>query len=133
MIFTSFSKQSPTFVVRKYKPVDNDGIIFSAQVAVPSIDFSKVKPNLHRNLPQPSICPVYGCSEDPKFYTERIQALGHKPEFNAPNGTPFGSIPGFETNMGIVPVPQVPIGGYIYAGGCGSNTTWQLYAEKVYV
>ena len=25
MIFTSFSKNSPTFVVRKYKPVDRSG------------------------------------------------------------------------------------------------------------
>ena len=117
----------------KYKPVEDDGIIYSAEVAIPKVDFSKVKPHLHQKLPKPSTCPVYGCSQDPKFYTERIQALGHKPKFNAPNGTPFGSIPGFKTNMGIVPVPQVPIGGYIFAGGCGSNTTWQLYADAVYI
>ena len=46
---------------------------------------------------------------------------------------PFGSLPGFETNLGIVSVPQAPIGGYIYKDGTGDDTTWQLYAEAVYL
>ena len=107
----------------KYKPVDDDGIIFSAKVAIPKVDFSKVKPHLHQKLPKPSTCPVYGCSEDPDFY--------NKSSFLS--SSPFGYLPGFETNRGIVPVPQDPIGGYIYASGTGNTTNWQLYADAVYI
>ena len=125
----------------KYKPVEDDGIIYSAEVPIPRVDFSKVKPHLHRNLPKPTDYPVHSCSQDPKFYTECFSSDSHnmyyacgstpcKPKFDTT--FPFGSLPGFETNLGIVAVPQAPIGGYIYAGGCGTNTTWQLYAEAVY-
>ena len=125
----------------KYKPVEDDGIIYSAEVPIPRVDFSKVKPHLHRNLPKPTDHPVHSCSQDPKFYAECFRSDSHniyyacgstpcKPKFDTT--FPFGSLPGFETNLGIVAVPQAPIGGYIYAGGCGTNTTWQLYAEAVY-
>ena len=53
--------------------------------------------------------------------------------FDMVNVCPFGALPGFETNLGVVPIPQAPIGGYIYKGGTGDNTTWQLYAEAVYL
>ena len=33
----------------KSKSVCVDGVIFSAEVAIPMVDFSKVKPKLHRN------------------------------------------------------------------------------------
>ena len=33
----------------KSKSVCVDGVIFSAEVTIPMVDFSKVKPNLHRN------------------------------------------------------------------------------------
>ena len=37
----------------KYKPVEEGGVVHSAQVAIPRVDFSKVKPHLHRKLPKP--------------------------------------------------------------------------------
>ena len=134
----------------KSKPGGDDGAIYSAQVAIPKVDFTKVKPHLHRNLPKPSLCPVYGCSEDSKVYTDchRSFKLGYHPRstadvrycsggckttFDNPDHPPFGSLPGFQTNLGIVPVPQDPIGGYVYKGGTGDATTWQLHADAIYV
>ena len=129
--------------MEKYSPQKDGAIIHSAEVAVPKVDFSKVKPHLHRNLPKPNLYPVYSCSPDPQFYTvchlvkhvdnHQGCAGGCKALFGMVNVHPFGSLPGFETNLGIVPIPQAPIGGYIYKGGTGDNTTWQLYAEAVYL
>jgi len=130
--------------MEKYSPQQDGAFIFSAEVAVPKVDFSKVKPHLHRNLPKPNLYPVHSCSPDPKFYTECYLvrhvdnhqgcAGGCKPLFDANvSPTPFGCLPGFETNLGVVSIPQAPIGGYIYKGGTGDNTTWQLYAEAVYM
>ena len=127
----------------KYSPQQDGAVIYSAEVAVPKVDFSKIKPHLHRNLPRPNLHPVYSCSPDPKFYTDchLVRHLdnhqgcsgGCKPLFGMANVSPFGSLPGFETNLGIVSIPQAPIGGYIYKRGTGDETTWQLYAEAVYL
>ena len=54
----------------KYKPIDEGGIIHSAQVAIPRIDFGQVKPHLHRKLPKPTLIPVQACSIDPAVYTK---------------------------------------------------------------
>ena len=127
----------------KYSPQKEGNFIHSAEVAIPRVDFSKVKPHLHRNLPKPYLYPVYSCSPDPEFYTNchlvklsdnhQGCAGGCKPLFDIAKASPFGSLPGFETNLGIVPIPQAPIGGYIYKGGTADETTWQLYAEAVYI
>ena len=53
----------------KYKPVEEGGVIHSAQVAIPMVDFNKVKPHLHRKLPKPVAVPVQACSIDPTLYT----------------------------------------------------------------
>jgi len=129
--------------MEKYSPQQVGSDIHSAEVAVPRVDFAKVKPHLHKNLPKPNLYPVHSCSPDPKFYTDchmvRHDAHhqgcsgGCKPLFDMANVCPFGSLAGFETNLGVVPIPQAPIGGYIYKGGTGDNTTWQLYAEAVYL
>ena len=47
--------------------------------------------------------------------------------------TPFGLKAAFDTNLGLVAVPEEPIGGYIYKSGTGDSTTWQLFAEPVYI
>ena len=33
----------------------------------------------------------------------------------------------------VTGMPGEPIGGYVYAGGTGEGTVWQLHAETVYV
>ena len=155
----------------KYKPVAEDGVIYSAEVAIPRVDFTQVKPHLHRKLPKPALFPVQSCYNDPDFYTkctgpksshicnkehdgqlhedldEKLAPIGptqhpgsclweknqHQSTslFSRPN--PFGHLPGFETSLGVVAVPDEPIGGYIYAGGAGDSTVWQLHAQAIYL
>ena len=47
--------------------------------------------------------------------------------------SPFGLKAAFETNLGLVAVPEEPIGGYIYKSGGGDSTIWQLFAEAIYI
>ena len=134
----------------KYVPDEHDGYIHSAKVAVPAINFAKVKPHLHKNLPKPAQIPVQSCSPLPDFYRRcticadaHSKAVPLEGEWAESHGlkrcappfeqlSPFGSLPGFETNLGVVAVPADPIGGYVYAGGWEADTRWQLHAEAVY-
>ena len=121
----------------KYKPIEEGGVVHSAQVAIPRIDFSKVKPHLHKKLPQPSKIRVQGCSPDPDTYQHHLEC----PRCSWRKGessfevceSPFGYLPGFITSSGVVAVPEDPIGGYVYAGGYGSASQWQLHAEDIYI
>ena len=111
-----------------------DGFIHSAKVMIPKIDFSKVKPHLHQKLPKPGLFSVQGCSPDSDFYhkaTEYNLYDRKQPKFQCP--APFGMKAAFETNLGLVAVPEEPIGGYIYKSGGGASTIWQLFAEPIYI
>ena len=117
-----------------YRPKTVNGITFSANVHTPSVDFARIRPHLYRNLPKPDPFPVHGCSQNPEFYslcTETTASGTSKiPKFETEN--PFGSTPGFLTNLGIIAVPTVPIGGFIYNGGTGASTSYCLFAEADY-
>ena len=127
--------------MEKYSPQQEGDIIFSAKVAIPRIDFSKVKPHLHKKLPQPVSIAVQGCYPDPASsrsqemcavcFCELGDSSGSTK--NCKCGRPFGSLPGFHTSQGVVAVPKDPIGGYVYAGGTGDKTTWRLHADEVYL
>ena len=119
----------------KYQPrMDEEGIIHSSSVLVPRIDFQKVKPHLQRNLPKPEAFPVHGCSPDSNFYEDaHILHEGRYEKAKFDLASPFGTKAGFETNLGIVSIPDTPLHGYIYAGGYGNSTRWQLFAEAVYI
>ena len=120
-------------------------VIHSAQVAIPSIDFSKVKPHLHKKLPQPVSIAVHGCYPDPASSQSQEKCAiclwrlgdrnGNSGDYSkyCKCGCPFGTLPGFDTSVGVVPVPKDPIGGYVYAGGTGDKTTWRLHAEEIYI
>ena len=117
-----------------YKPKTVNGITYSANVYTPSIDFARIRPNLYRNLPKPENFAIYGCSQKPDFYLLCTESTpfgqGKVPKFETE--FPFGSAPGFLSNLGITGVPTVPIGGYIYDGGAGHNTSYVLFAEPSY-
>ena len=66
----------------KYKPIEEGGIIHSAQVAIPRIDFCQVKPHLHRKLPKPDLIPVQACSLDPAVYTKCTASLQCTQDYN---------------------------------------------------
>ena len=137
----------------KYSPQKkgDPDIVYSAEVAIPRIDFSKVKPHLHKKLPQPVSIAVQGCYPDPTSSQcqEKCASClwrlgdsrGAKSLYlddagatkNCECGYPFGTLPGFNTSIGVVAVPKEPIGGYVYAGGTGDETTWRLHAEEIYI
>lgn len=97
---------------------DEGGIIHSAKVWTPTLDFSQIKPSLLRTLPKPGNFPLYGCSPDSNFYHKCIDTMtGRRPKFECP--MPFGSKAAFETNLGIISMPADPIGGFVYKSGSG--------------
>merc|ERR1712179_94589 len=101
-------------------------------VVVPD-PFPKVRWNEVRfkpALPNPEQCPVHSCSPDPVFYVDR-DSPSFRCNFNfdyvaSQNGRPFGSLPGYETSLGVVAIPTTPVGGYVY---CPDAKKWVLYAE----
>ena len=118
----------------KYRPKTVKGITFSANVHTPAVDFARICPHLYRNLPKPDPFPVHGCSQNPEFYSDCTETTaygrGKIAKFETEN--PFGSTPGFLTNLGIIAVPTIPIGGFIYNGGTGASTSYCLFAEPEY-
>ena len=78
-----------------------------SDVRTPSINWSKVNTRMVTNLPRPQDYPVLSCSQDPKFY-ESSDWFANK--------FPFGSKPGFLTNLGVIGVPGVNdvIHGHVY-------------------
>ena len=81
-------------------------------------------------LPNPEACPVHSCSPDPVFYVDR-NSPSFQCNFNfdylaSQNGRPFGALPGFKTNLGVVAIPSTPVGGYVY---CPEVKKWVIFAE----
>ena len=74
-------------------------------------------------LSPPETCPLYSCSQDPSFYEDHILPGCSLSQFVQKN--PFGSRPGFVTNLGVVAVPEAPIGGYVY---CPDARRWLIHA-----
>ena len=76
----------------------------------PTVDWSSVNKRFLSNLPTPTPQPIYSCSQDPKFYEQKVfhEAGGTTQTMAASFMTrnPFGSLPGFVTNQGVIAVPQ---------------------------
>ena len=84
-------------------------------------------------LPNPELCPVFSCSQDPGFYQEKHEYRNGsviptvtEPEFLRKDCPPFGTLPGYKTSRGVVAIPTTPVGGYVY---CPDAKKWVLYAE----
>ena len=81
-------------------------------------------------LPNPEACPVHSCSPDPVFYVDRnspsFQCNSNFDYLASQNGRPFGALPGFKTNLGVVAIPSIPVGGYVY---CPEVKKWVIFAE----
>ena len=74
-------------------------------------------------LPNPELCAIHSCSEDPKFYQDQEDFPSTFKRW-APHS--FGTLPGFKTSLGIVAVPAKPVSGYVY---CPDDRKWVIYAE----
>ena len=94
------------------------------------IDLTKVNKFFMRNIPNPESFPIQGCSQDPAFY-DREGARRDRDGFyvtSSPNHykdypRPHGSLFGYKTDMGIVPVPEEAVNGYVW-----QNNDWILHA-----
>lgn len=97
---------------------DNDDKCYAAPVIrYPTIDFAKCNIRSIANVPKPGHFPVLGCSPDPNFYSAG--------KFNY--SYPFGGKYGYKTNLGIVPVPDEPVHGYVW-DGTDYDSDWVLCA-----
>ena len=124
-------------------------IVFSAPVSPPSVDFKALGFG-PRFLPRPELFPVHSCFEDPAAYlcedghncrasgrhynssTRFLNGQGpsppwHKgPAYSEPS--PFGTLPGLETDFGITDVPE-KLFGWKYKSGSGRDTKWVMTSE----
>ena len=93
-----------------------------------TIDFTRVNKFFMRNIPTPTSFPIHGCSQDPEFYVRQCRnQYGEYPDLK-PNHykdcpRPHGYLYGYETDIGIVPVPEEAVNGYVWKNG-----SWILHA-----
>ena len=93
--------------------------IYSPILRKPNVNWAKLNPFQHKNLPKPSLFPVLGCSDDPEFYKKTVpfQCGGgyHRKKLkwgSEEDIHPFGCNFSFVTNMGLVAIPTMPLHGY---------------------
>ena len=94
------------------------------------IELTNVNVRFLQNIPKPELYPIIGVSQDPKFYEKD----GQNENFNYYNrrwyresGTmrhPHGTMYGYSTDVGIVPVPDDPVHGHVWKDG-----QWTLQAQ----
>ena len=92
------------------------------EIVFKSIDFSKVNVRNMSNIPKPVNYPILGVSNDPDFYTKIVKTdyfdyYGNQRTFESSfkMKAPFGSLYGYQTNEGIVPVPTNPVNGHVWS------------------
>ena len=92
----------------------------------PKVDWSKVNSKLQASIPLPGYFPVQACSEDPSFYApQRVHGNILPSQFEHFQKQPFGLLPGFQTNLGVIAPPAQHIShGYVWVPDKG----WVLKA-----
>ena len=101
----------------------------NSNVGFPTVDWNKVNKRFLSNIPTPVTQPLHGCAKEPEFYEDVFERndygyhhnLGSK--FSKPN--PFGSVLGYLTDAGPIPVPDQVFHGYCYEESAG----WILHAS----
>ena len=83
------------------------------EVEYPQVDFNHLNSHFIKNIPKPQSYPIHGCSQETEFYDQ--SNFRKRPTFYNP--FPFGSKEGYDTNVGVVKVPDQPIFGYIWSDG----------------
>ena len=79
---------------------------------------------------------VFSCALDPDFYLDKVEYRNGSfipthtdsdfQRLTRLNGRPFGSLPGYVTNRGVVAVPTTPVAGYVF---CPGTNKWVIFAE----
>ena len=99
------------------------------ECSLPRVAWEKVNRGALKKFPTPRLFAVHSVSPDASFYKKNCKCTKNGPcscriEFEAKK--PFGSLPGFKTNVGIVPVPSTPLFGHIWDQ---ESNDWLLHAE----
>ena len=81
-------------------------------IRYPTIDITKCNIRSLANVPKPQKYPILGCSDDPNFYV--LSHSCYQPTGGYYKCSPYGEVYGYQTNLGIVPVPDVPVYGYVW-------------------
>ena len=103
--------------------------IYSPRLPKLHVNWTRLNTNMFRNLPQPTRCTVYGCSQDQAAYTATYGSfLGPQNCFDD-GVNPFGALYGFHTDQGVVDLPDIPIHGYKFDVTCGK---WVIAASVGY-
>ena len=126
----------------------NRAIIFSAPVAPPSVNFKALGFG-PRFLPRPKLFPVQGCSVDSAVYlclegdncrsskhhyrrSDRRIGVTPYPPWHIGSAhsepCPFGTLPGLETDFGVINLPEM-LFGWRYVSGAGRDTKWVMTSE----
>ena len=95
------------------------------------VNWARVNKHFLKNLPAPDLFPILGVEQDPEFYTAtRVDYTGKQvivfTDSELTGGCPFGQMHGFQTDQGIVSMPEVPIHGYIWSY---VDATWVIAAR----
>ena len=105
---------------------------------MPKITWEKVNVGGLKKLPSPKQFPVLSASADPKFYVHNCSCDKTREgilcscrmcdAFKAKYTQvfPHGSIYGFASNLGVVPVPDTPMFGHVWDD---DSSSWLLHAE----
>ena len=87
------------------------------EVVYPSIDWGQVNTRNLSNLPVPDTHAIHGCSQDPSHY-EKKQVQGYNRMEWRPSqfeqNYPFGHLPGFLTDMGVIAFSPEVIHGHVW-------------------
>ena len=81
----------------------------------PIIKWSTVSKFKIRDIPEPQQYPTYGCSEDPSLYETIWEDCVYRGSHFTNKSCPFGSMPGYLTDMGVVKVPEKGFYGFKWA------------------
>ena len=114
--FSSLWRNLPGLYIEKDRIKQEEGI-------TPRVAWDKVNKGAISKFPKPCHFQVHSVSPTASFY-ERISNSDSKSKFQTPN--PFGSLPGYITNLGVVPVPDIPMFGHIWDPDI---CDWIIHAE----
>ena len=110
--------------------------IYSPDLPQPHVLWHKLNTNMLRNMLTPHKFSIMGCSPDPEFYTVMKQTTEYYGNGGLQSkiienglawekGNPFGNTFGFQTDMGVVPIPDTPVHGYMC---CPERGVWVIAA-----
>ena len=71
--------------------------------------------------------PILSVSQDPDTYAMKPSAWSGDQSYSTfTSKNPFNTLPGYQTNHGVVAVPNTPVQGYLY---CAASNKWVLAAS----